>query len=73
MAVWTCEACGLTHEVPEGTEEYRDCLQGGERFQVATHEGWTYAEETDIALCPDHALPFAEAANAGAVQVRDTP
>jgi hypothetical protein len=60
MATWTCEHCLRTHEVPEGAEEYRDCLQDGEPFQVATHEGWTYREETDIALCPEHRLPFAE-------------
>ena len=59
---WTCEACLKTHDVPEGAHAYRDCLAGdGERFQVAVHEGWTYAEESDIALCPEHALPFADA------------
>lgn len=61
MTTWTCEACLKTHDVPEGAETYRDCVaEDGEPFQVATHEGWTYAEDSDIALCPEHALPFAE-------------
>ena len=67
MPVWTCEACQRSHEVPEGAEEYRNCVTpDGDTFQAATHEGWTYVEDTDITLCPDHALPFADSEQAPA-------